>query len=50
MNLVTFIHGYSYLISLEIVLGYRKLRISRNPGQIKCVLEKPDFTYPSQNS
>ena len=31
---------YSYLISLEIVAGYRKLRSSRNPGQFKCVLKK----------
>ena len=26
INLVTLIHGYSYLISLKIVVGYRKLR------------------------
>ena len=26
INLVSLIHGYSYLISLEIVVGYRKLR------------------------
>ena len=49
-NLVTLIYGYSYLISLETDVGYRKLRSSRNPGQFKCVLEKPDITYPSRNS
>ena len=31
INLVTLIYGYSYLISLEFVVGYREPRISRNP-------------------
>ena len=47
INFVTLIYKYSYLISLEIVLGYRKVRISSNPGQFKYVPEKPDITYPS---
>ena len=34
INLVTLIHGYSYLISLEIVVGDRKVKSSRNPGQL----------------
>ena len=50
MNLVTLIHGYSYLISLKITVGYRKERSSRNPGQFKFVLEKPGITYSSRNS
>ena len=50
INLVTLIHGYSYLISHELVASYRKVRSSRNPGQFKCVLEKPDITHPSRNS
>ena len=50
LNLATLIHGYSYLISLKIVVGYSKLRSLMNPGQFKCVLEKPDIMYPSQNS
>ena len=40
MNLVTLIQRYSYLISLEIVVGYRIVRSSRNPGQFNCVLKK----------
>ena len=48
INLATLIHGYSYFISLKIVVGYRKLRSLMNPGQFKCVLEKPDITYPLQ--
>ena len=47
INFVTLIYKYSYLISLEIVVGYRKVRISSNPGQFKYVPEKPDITYPS---
>ena len=36
INLVTLILGYSYLISLEIVVGYRKLRsFKETPCQFK---------------
>ena len=50
INLATLIHAYSYLVSLKIIVGYRKLRSLMNPGQFKCVLEKPDIMYPLQNS
>ena len=50
INVVALIYGYSYLISLEIVVGYWKLRTKRNPGQFKCVLEKTDSTYPLRDS
>ena len=45
INLVTLVHRYSYLNSLEIVAGYRKIRSSRNPDQFRCVLEKPGIRY-----
>ena len=48
--LATLIHEYSYLISLKIVAGYKKLKGLMNPGQFKFVLEKADITYPLQNS
>ena len=38
IKLATLIHGYSYLsylISLKIAAGYRKLRSSMNPGQFE---------------
>ena len=47
INVFTLIYRYSYLISFETVVGYRKVGILRNPGLFKCVLEKPDITYPS---
>ena len=51
INLVTLILGYSYLISLETVLGYRKLRsLQETQVNLRVLLEKPDVTYPSQNS
>ena len=40
IDLVTLTHGYSYLISLEIVVGDWELKSSTNRGQFKCVLEK----------
>ena len=50
INLDTLIHEHLYLISLETVVGFRKIRDSRNPVQYKCVLKKPDITYSSRNS
>ena len=50
-NLVTLIHGYSYLISLEIVVSYRKLRsFQRAQVNLSMLLEKPDITYLLRNS
>ena len=46
INLVTLIHGYSYLVSLEIITGYKKL--TGFPGthfNLSISLEKPDITY-----
>ena len=43
INLITLVNGYSFLISLEIDVSYRKLRLSRNPDQFKCVLEKTRY-------
>ena len=51
INLVILIHRYSYLISFEIVVGYRKLRSFQGPRiKIYVLQEQPDITYPSQNS
>ena len=50
IKFITLIRGYSYLISLEIIVGCSKLKISRYPGQVMCVLEKPDIMYSSRNS
>ena len=45
INLVTFIHGYSYLVSLEIVVGYKKLRSFQGTQvNLSLLLEKPDIT------
>ena len=41
INIVNLIHEYPYLISLETAVGYTNLQRSRNPGQFRCVLEKP---------
>ena len=51
IKLVTLIHGHSYLMLLEIFLGYWKLR-SFQVTQVNLhrLLEKPDIMYPSQNS
>ena len=46
INLVTLIHGYSYLVSLEIITGYKKL--TGFPGthfNLSMSQEKPDITY-----
>ena len=41
---------YSYLISVEIVVGYRKLRGSQGTQtNLIVLLEKPDITYPSRS-
>ena len=51
INLVTLILRYSYLISLETVIGYRKLRsLQETQVNLRVLLEKPDVTYPSQNT
>ena len=51
INLVTLIYGYSYLILVEIVLGYWKLRrFQETEFNLDWWLEKPDVMYPSQNS
>ena len=50
LNLVKLIHGYSYLISLEIAVEYRKLRGSQETQtNLSILLEKTDITYPSRN-
>ena len=51
INVVTLIYAYSRLISVEIVARYWKLR-SFQEIQVKLngLQEKPDITYPSQNS
>ena len=51
INLATLILGYSYLISLENVVGYRKLRsFKETQVSLRVLLQKPDVTYPLQNS
>ena len=51
INLVTLIHGYSYLISLEIDVGYRKLIIFQGTqANLIVLLEKLDVNYPLRNS
>ena len=51
INLVTLIHWYSYLVSLEIVVGYRKLRSFQGTKvNLSVLLEKLDITYPSRNT
>ena len=41
INLVSLIHGYSYLISIEIVVGYRKLRsLQGTQVNLSVLLEK----------
>ena len=45
-NLVTLIQGYSYLVSLEIVVGFRKLRSFQEAQvNLSVILDKPDITY-----
>ena len=41
-NLVNLIHGYSYLVSLEIVIGRAK-KFSRMPGQFKYVTRETKY-------
>ena len=49
INLVTLIHGYSQVISLEIIVGYWKLRsFQETQVNLNGLLEKPDITL--QNS
>ena len=44
--LVTLIHGYSYLVLLEIVVGYRKLeKFQGTHVNLSVLIEKPDITY-----
>ena len=47
IKLVTLIHEHSYLILLEILVSYWKIRIFQET-QVN-LLEKPDIMYPSQN-
>ena len=50
INLVNLIRWYLYLISLEIVVGYRKVRSFQGAKVIlKVSLEKADLTFPSRN-
>ena len=50
INLVNLIHGYSYFISLEIVVGYKKLRsLQGTKVNLIVLMEKPDIRYPSRN-
>ena len=47
INLVTITYGYSYLISLEVAEGYRKLRSFQGTQvNLSVLLEKPDVTFP----
>ena len=39
INIVMLIHGKSYLVSLEIVVDFKKLR------SFQLLVEKPDITY-----
>ena len=51
INLFNLIHEYLFLISLEIVVGYRKLRrFQGTQTNLSVLLEKTDITYPSRNS
>ena len=53
INLVTLILRYSYLLSLEIVVGYRKLRSFQGTQfkvNLSVLLEELDTTYPLPNS
>ena len=51
VNLVTLIHEKSYLISLEKVVGYKKLSsFQETQVNLSVLLENPDITYPSRNS
>ena len=48
---ITLIHGYSYLNSLEIAVGYRKLRrFQETQVNLSVLLEKLDIAYPFRNS
>ena len=50
-KLVNLIHGYLYLISLGIVVSYRKLRgFQEREVNVSVLLEKTNITYPSWNS
>ena len=50
IKLFTLIQGYLYLISLEIIVGFRKLRsLQRTQINLKVLLEKPYIKYPSRN-
>ena len=50
INLVILIHSYSYLISFEIIVGYKKLRSFQGSRvKISVLQEQPDNTYSSQN-
>ena len=43
---MTSIHGHSYLVSLEIVVGYKELRSSQGTQvNLSVLLEKPEITY-----
>ena len=51
INLVTLIHGYLFLILLEIVIGYLKLRsFQQTQVDLSVLQEKPYITSPSRNS
>ena len=51
INLVTLIHRYSWFISLEIVVDFRKLRhFQQTQVNLSVLLEKPDITPLLQNS
>ena len=51
INFLTLIHGYSYLISLETVVIYWKLRsFQETQVNLSVLLEKPDITFASRHS
>ena len=46
INLVTVIHGYSYLVLLEFVVVFKKLRrFQGTQANLSVLLEKPGITY-----
>ena len=50
IKVVNLIQGYSYFISLEIVVGYKKLRnLQGTKVSLIVLMEKPDIRHPSRN-
>ena len=45
IDLVTLIHGCSYLISLKLLRSFQRTQVS-----VSMLLQKPDITYSSRNT